>query len=40
LQKVQIQAQDTIDFGPQLQQAKTLLDECLNEWAEGMCGRR
>jgi len=33
LQKVQVQVQDTIDFGPQLQQAKALLDECLNEWS-------
>lgn len=33
LQKVVVQIQDTIDFGPQLQQAKTLLDECMNEWA-------
>jgi len=34
LQKVQVQVQDTVDFGPQLQQAKALLDECLNEWSE------
>lgn len=33
LQKVVVQVQDTIDFGPQLQQAKNLLDECMNEWA-------
>lgn len=33
LQKVVVQVQDTVDFGPQLQQAKTLLDECMNEWA-------
>lgn len=31
--KVQVQVADFIDFGPQLQQAKTLIDECLNEWA-------
>lgn len=31
--KVQIQVADHIDFGPQLQIAKSLLDECLNEWA-------
>ena len=33
LQKVVVQVQDSVDFGPQLQQAKTLLDECMNEWA-------
>lgn len=33
LYKVQIQVADTIDFGPQLQIAKTLVDECLNEWS-------
>ena len=33
LTKVQIQVADFIDFGPQLQIAKELIDECLNEWA-------
>ena len=33
LQKVVVQVQDSVDFGPQLQQAKNLLDECMNEWA-------
>lgn len=33
LLKVQVQVQDTVDFGPQLQVAKALLDECMNEWA-------
>jgi len=33
LWKVQVQVADHIDFGPQLQIAKELLDECLNEWA-------
>ena len=33
LMKVTIQVQDYIDFGPQLQTAKELIDECLNEWA-------
>ncbi|GAA0600245.1 DUF3164 family protein [Paenochrobactrum glaciei] len=33
LKKVVVQISDFIDFGPQLQTAKTLLDECLNEWA-------
>jgi hypothetical protein len=32
LMKVQIQIADVIEFGPQLQQAKTLIDECLVEW--------
>jgi hypothetical protein len=31
--KVQVQVADNIDFGPELQIAKTLVDECLNEWA-------
>lgn len=31
--KVQVQIADLIDFGPQLQIAKGLIDECLNEWA-------
>lgn len=33
LMKVQVQVADFIDFGPQLQVAKKLIDECLNEWA-------
>ncbi|WP_306050140.1 DUF3164 family protein [Oceaniradius stylonematis] len=33
LMKVQVQVADFVDFGPQLQVAKTLIDECLNEWA-------
>lgn len=33
LMKVQVAVQDHIDFGPQLQVAKELIDECLNEWA-------
>jgi hypothetical protein len=32
--RVQVAMADTIDFGPQLQVAKTLIDECLTEWAE------
>lgn len=32
-QKVQIRVADQIEFGPELQHAKTLIDECLNEWA-------
>lgn len=34
LYKVQVAVADHIDFGPQLQIAKELVDECLNEWAE------
>jgi hypothetical protein len=33
LMKVQVQVQDHIDFGPELQIAKGLVDECLNEWS-------
>lgn len=31
--KVQVQVADNIVFGPELQIAKALVDECLNEWA-------
>jgi hypothetical protein len=31
--KVTVQVADFIDFGPQLQVAKGLIDECLNEWS-------
>lgn len=34
LLKVQVQVADLIDFGPELQQAKTLIDECLVEWTD------
>lgn len=33
LYKVQVQVADHIDFGPELQVAKGLVDECLIEWA-------
>jgi len=33
LYMVKVQVQDHIDFGPELQIAKGLVDECLNEWA-------
>lgn len=33
LSKVEIRVSDLIEFGPELQLAKTLVDECLNEWA-------
>jgi hypothetical protein len=32
LMKVQVQIADQIEFGPQLQEAKALIDECLVEW--------
>ncbi|ADZ72423.1 DUF3164 family protein [Polymorphum gilvum] len=31
--RVSVQVADFIDFGPQLQIAKALIDECLNEWS-------
>tara|TARA_R100001369_G_scaffold75766_1_gene104774 strand:- start:505 stop:1149 length:645 start_codon:yes stop_codon:yes gene_type:complete len=31
--KVTVQIADHVDFGPELQIAKELVDECLNEWA-------
>lgn len=31
--KVTVQIADRIDFGPELQVAKALVDDCLNEWA-------
>lgn len=34
LMKVQVQISEHIDFGPELQIAKSLIDECLNEWTE------
>ncbi|MCC7097303.1 MAG: DUF3164 family protein [Thermomonas sp.] len=33
LQKVQVQVADLIEFGPELQAAKGIIDECLTEWA-------
>tara|TARA_R110002020_G_scaffold34066_35_gene103987 strand:- start:15118 stop:15789 length:672 start_codon:yes stop_codon:yes gene_type:complete len=33
LMRVSVSVADFVDFGPQLQVAKTLIDECLNEWA-------
>ncbi|MFB2553367.1 DUF3164 family protein [Ensifer soli] len=33
LMRVQVQVQDQVDFGAELQIAKTLIDECLNEWS-------
>lgn len=34
LMKVQVAIADQIDFGPELQQAKALIDECLKEWTD------
>lgn len=34
LMKVQVQVADLLDFGPELQQAKSLIDECLVEWTD------
>ncbi|WP_425286811.1 DUF3164 family protein [Nitratireductor soli] len=34
LLKVQVQVSDMIDFGPELQIAKGLIDECLIEWSD------
>lgn len=34
LAKVQVAVADQIEFGPELQQAKLLLDECLLEWTD------
>lgn len=33
LMKVQVQVTDQIDFGAELQVAKSIIDECLNEWS-------
>lgn len=33
LYKVEVRINDYVDFGPELQIAKELVDECLNEWA-------
>ncbi len=33
LMKIQVQVSDLITFGPELQVAKTLIDECLTEWS-------
>ncbi|MFK5980853.1 MAG: DUF3164 family protein [Rhizobiaceae bacterium] len=32
--KVQVQVADKIEFGPELQVAKSLIDECLNDWVK------
>lgn len=35
LQKVQIQVADLLAFGPELQAAKRLVDDCLTDWSAG-----
>lgn len=35
LMRVQVQVADRISFGPELQQAKALIDECLTDWSDG-----
>lgn len=35
LLKVQVQVADLLEFGPELQIAKGLIDECMTEWASG-----
>jgi len=35
LMRIQIQVADLIRFGPELQVAKALLEECVSEWVEG-----
>lgn len=32
--EIEVRVQDQVEFGPELQIAKALVDECLNEWAE------
>lgn len=32
--EIEVRVRDQIEFGPELQIAKALVDECLNEWAE------
>lgn len=33
--QIKVQVADNVVFGPELQTAKVLVDECLNEWSEG-----
>lgn len=35
LMRVQVQVAERISFGPELQQAKALIDECLTDWSDG-----
>lgn len=34
-QKIQVQVADLIEFGPELQTAKAIIDECLTRWSAG-----
>ncbi|WP_447880399.1 DUF3164 family protein [Serratia fonticola] len=34
-EQITIKVQDTIEFGPELQVAKDIIDECVLEWSEG-----
>lgn len=34
-QQIRIAVQDSLTFGPELQVAKDIIDECLSEWSEG-----
>lgn len=34
-QQITIAVQDSLTFGPELQVAKDIIDECLSEWSEG-----
>ncbi len=34
-EKLQVQVSDQFEFGPELQTAKSLIDECLTEWSSG-----
>lgn len=36
-QRIQIAVSDTLTFGPELQIAKQLVDECISEWADNSC---
>lgn len=35
LQRIQVQVADLVKFGPELQAARALIDECFAEWIEG-----
>ena len=35
--RVVVQVQDQIQFGPELQAARGIIDDCIEEWADGSC---
>lgn len=35
LMRIQVQVAERIEFGPELQQAKALIDACLTDWSDG-----